>query len=66
MTLNGDDLRNARKEIGLTQLEIADATDFSTRQIGRFENNENLSKVNKYFRLFTLLGLTREDLDKEE
>lgn len=53
--IKGADIREARKRAGLTQENLAEATEFSPRQIGRFESDENLIKLNKYFRLFTML-----------
>lgn len=64
MEISGDNLREARKKVGLTQENLADATEFSPRQIGRFERNENLIKLKKYFKLYETL-FPHDDKDKK-
>lgn len=66
MKITGEQLRIARKRVGLTQEDLADETDFSVRQIARFESNENLKKLNKYYNLFISLSLcSKSDEEKE-
>lgn len=64
--ITGEWLREARLKLGLTQDEVAYRTDFSTRQIGRFENDENLQKCNKYFALFRVLQLEDSKMKNTE
>ena len=64
MEIRGEDLRQARKKAGLTQEKVADETEFSQRQISRFERNENLGKLNKYFKLFMMLYSDDKDDEK--
>ena len=61
MEIKGIDIREARKRAGLTQENLADATEFSSRQISRFESDENLIKLNKYYKLFMMLFGTDEN-----
>ena len=64
--ITGEWLREARLKLGVTQDEVADKTDFSTRQIGRFENDKNLQKCNKYFALFQVLQLEENNSSEQE
>jgi len=59
--IKGTDIREARKRAGLTQERLADVTEFSPRQISRFEQDENLIKLNKYFKLFMMLFSNEKD-----
>lgn len=59
--ITGDELRKARQRKGITQEQLADITDFSPRQICRFENNKNLTKCDKYLRLFQTLQMLEEE-----
>ena len=61
MEIKGSDIREARKRAGLTQESLADATEFSSRQISRFESDENLMKLNKYYKLFKMLFTNNEE-----
>lgn len=63
MEIRGDDIREARKKAGLTQESLADVTDFSPRQISRFERGENLVKLNKYYKLFENLFANSEKME---
>lgn len=60
--ITGKNIRQTRKEIGLTQEMFAERTGFSPRMISRFENDENMGKINKYFKLFSCLGWTQDDI----
>ena len=64
--ITGADIKEARKRVGLTQENLAEETDFSLRQISRFERNENLCKLNKYFRLFQMLDIKNKGDSKDE
>ena len=57
--ITGEELRRARQHMGLTQEQLADVTEFSPRQICRFENNENLKKFNKYLKLSEVLQIVK-------
>lgn len=63
--ITGEDIKEARKRVGMTQENLAEETDFSLRQISRFERNENLNKLNKYFRLFQMLHIEIKIEDEE-
>ena len=49
--------KNARQRIGKTLEELADETDYSPRQLSRFEKNENLVRYDKFLQLIVALEL---------
>lgn len=57
MMITGEEMKNARRKIGKTQEQLADETDYSSRQLSRFENNENLERYDKFLQLIVALEL---------
>ena len=55
--ITGEEIKNARQRIGKTLEELADATDYSPRQLSRFEKNENLVRYDKFLQLIVALEL---------
>lgn len=49
--------KNARHKIGKTQEQLADETDYSLRQISRFENDKYLKRYDKFLQLIVALEL---------
>lgn len=55
--ITGEKIKNARRKIGKTQEQIADETDYSLRQISRFENDRYLKRYDKFLQLIVALEL---------
>ncbi len=62
--LRGEDLRNARNNCGFTQAMLTEKTGYSPRQIGRLENGEGLTDLNKHVNLLVELRIV--DFQNEE
>lgn len=63
--ITGEEMKNARHKIGKTQEQLADETDYSSRQISRFENNEYLERYDKFLQLIVALELYEPVKDGE-
>ena len=55
--ITGEEIKNARHKIGKTQEQLADETDYSLRQISRFENDKYLKRYDKFLQLIVTLEL---------
>lgn len=55
--ITGEEIKNARHKIGKTQEQLADETDYSLRQISRFENDKYLKRYDKVLQLIVALEL---------
>ena len=55
--ITGEEIKNVRQRIGKTLEELADETDYSPRQLSRFEKNEYLVRYDKYLQLNVALEL---------
>jgi|GEM_PF-6286052 len=55
--ITGEEIKNARHKIGKTQEQLADETDYSLRQISRFENDKYLKRYDKFLQLIVALEL---------
>jgi len=55
--ITGEEIKNARHKIGKTQEQLADETDYSSRQISRFENDKYLKRYDKFLQLIVALEL---------
>ena len=55
--ITGEEIKNARQRIGKILEELADETDYSPRQLSRFEKNENLVRYDKFLKLIVALEL---------
>ena len=55
--ITGEKIKNARRKIGKTQEQIVDETDYSLRQISRFENDRYLKRYDKFLQLIVALEL---------
>ena len=55
--ITGEEIKNARHKIGKTQKQLADETDYSLRQISRFENDKYLKRYDKFLQLIVALEL---------
>lgn len=55
--ITGEEIKNARQRIGKTLEELADETDYSPRQLSRFEKKENLVRYDKFLQLIVALEL---------
>ena len=55
--ITGEEMKIARHKMGKTQEQLADETDYSSRQLSRFENNENLERYDKFLQLIVALKL---------
>ena len=53
--ITGEEIKNARQRIGRTLEELADETDYSPRQLSRFE--KNLVRYDKFLQLIVALEL---------
>ncbi len=55
--ITGEEIKNARHKIGKIQEQLADETDYSLRQISRFENDKYLKRYDKFLQLIVTLEL---------
>jgi transcriptional regulator with XRE-family HTH domain len=51
-----------RKQKGLTQIELAEILDVDRSTISKWENGENLPKVNKLVKISSILGVPVDEL----
>jgi transcriptional regulator with XRE-family HTH domain len=57
-----DNIRNRRKEIGMTQVELAFAAQLGENTIQRIESGQTQANIETLFRLAKALGVTLNDL----
>lgn len=50
-------IQSRRKELGLTQIELADLADVSTRSLFELENGSNSMSLKRVLRILEALGL---------
>lgn len=55
--ITGEEIKNARKRIGMTQEQLAEYLNISLRQMSRMENDENLERYDKFLHLLVVLEL---------
>ncbi len=58
----GDNIRNFRKERGLSQLQLGERLKVSQQMIGQFENNANPPKLETLQKIATALDISLEQL----
>ena len=57
-----DNIRNRRKEIGMTQVQLASAAQLGENTIQRIESGQAQASIESFFRLAQALGVTPNDL----
>ena len=55
--ITGEEIKNVRQRIGKTLEELADETDYSPRQLSRFEKNGDVVRYDKFLQLIVALEL---------
>ena len=57
----GKVIKQARKNCGLTQEELAEKTNMAEKTISNIENGKQFPALNNFFRIFEILNLSLED-----
>ena len=57
-----ENIRNRRKEIGMTQVQLASAAQLGENTIQRIESGQTQANIESLFRLAKALGVTPNDL----